>query len=356
MSGRVAASYWDEATRSALAADDGDGSPDLAGPGRGAGAGGDGDDGDNGDASADEAAPLLPEMAAAMVLAAQAGELDTLRELMEEWRAGADVMDDDGTTPLIAACASKPRESSDDGRVADTAAVVTYLLSRGADAAHVQHRYGWTAVTACCVHGNNVALELLLAARPPPSAASLALADAEGRAPAEHARAQREFYEELLEQDFVYLSQYEKSKGAEAAVAEAHAGRGGGGGSGGGGGGGGGLPSQTPIAARAFQQKGWARGHLPAPEPGEERLAEAVARFAQCEERVAAALGAPTPAPTPRRTMRTPADRRSSYHAQAVVWGTLAIFGGLLAIVGAYASYTIAVGLHREFGGAKTPR
>jgi hypothetical protein len=32
--------------------------------------------------------------------------------------------------------------------------------------------------------------------------------------------------------------------------------------------------------------------------------------------------------------------------AKAVVWGTLAI-------VGAYVSYTIAVGLHREFGGAK---
>ena len=42
--------------------------------------------------------------------------------------------------------------------------------------------------------------------------------------------------------------------------------------------------------------------------------------------------------------------------AKAVVWGTLAIFGGALAIVGAYVSYTIAVGLHREFGGAKTPR
>ena len=34
--------------------------------------------------------------------------------------------------------------------------------------------------------------------------------------------------------------------------------------------------------------------------------------------------------------------------AKAVVWGTLAI-------VGAYVSYTIAVGLHREFGAAKPP-
>jgi hypothetical protein len=33
---------------------------------------------------------------------------------------------------------------------------------------------------------------------------------------------------------------------------------------------------------------------------------------------------------------------------KVVVWG-------VLAIVGAYVSYTIAVGLHREFGGAKPP-
>jgi hypothetical protein len=40
--------------------------------------------------------------------------------------------------------------------------------------------------------------------------------------------------------------------------------------------------------------------------------------------------------------------------AKAVVWGTLAIVGGTLTIVGAYVSYTIVVGLHREFG-AKPP-
>ena len=48
------------------------------------------------------------------------------------------------------------------------------------------------------------------------------------------------------------------------------------------------------------------------------------------------------------RPLTLPALRPASELAKTVVWGTLAI-------VGAYVAYTIAVGLHREFGGAKPP-